>query len=808
MDVGNDVRRWTGIGLAATLVLGMSLPAGAQSLDDLTGAVGQVGDAVRELPGGLDRGVGGPLEPVFDALAGEGCDPTDALRCLLPFPNDRFTAPDDSTPTGLRVDLSTFAMPRNILGKPIDATEWNRNDGFSPGAMALTHVPGLDLGTTFGLEDRGIAWDDTGIAQLRVPSLSLEDDAPIVLLDADTGERHPYWAELDTHPDTADDQRLLIVRPLSNLEHGHRYVVALRDLRDADGRAIEAGERFATIRDGLPPTSCPARGEGAGKGKGDENEKGKGTGKGNPPEHAGQPGGEGAGPCAGDLEGEAGRYQRMFGDLTAAGVDTRELHLAWDFTVASAENVTGRALAIRDDAFAALGDHDLADLVVEGVAPDYEITDVEQRSGDLAIRGTVTVPNYLTLPQDLPRVPPRPLGQGLEQMVPGSRLYYGTPTPGPMDTPQVNPLAPTMEAEFACFLPDDATATDGAKPTLYGHGLLGGLGEVGGGSTGLLRADNHLICGTPWIGMSTEDVANVGTILADMSNFPSLSDRAQQGFLNFMYLGRLMIHDDGFAADPAFQDAAGSSRIDTDELFYDGNSQGGIMGGALTALAPDFTKAVLGVPGGNYSTLLNRSVDWEGAYGEIAYLFYPSKVDQQLKFALIQMLWDRAETNGYTHFLTDDPLPNTPAHQVILQLAWADHQVANVAAEVDARTSGARLLQTSLAPGRHWADVVGQRDFELEVFDLDGDGGLVPHDGSAIVYVDSGNAMPPHGNVPPRDGSDPHGDPRSDPFAHLQRVRFFETGLIFDTRDGTPYWSGRCRGPHNPAACGDAFEPW
>jgi hypothetical protein len=365
-----------------------------------------------------------------------------------------------------------------------------------------------------------------------------------------------------------------------------------------------------------------------------------------------------------------------------------------------------------------------------------------------------------------------------------------------------------MEAEFACFLPHQASPDDGAVPTLYGHGLLGGLGEVGGGSTGALRASNHLICGTPWIGMSTEDVANVGTILADMSNFPSLPDRAQQGFLNFLYLGRLMIHPEGFAADAAFQDDDGAARIDTRELVYDGNSQGGIMGGALTALATDFNKAVLGVPGGNYSTLLNRSVDWEGAYGEIAYVFYPSKVDQQLKFALIQMLWDRAETNGYLHALTDAPLPNTPPHQVIFQVAWADHQVANLAAEVDARTSGARLLQTSLAPGRHWADVVGQRDFALDTFDLDADGRPLPHRGSAIVYVDSGNAMPPHGNVPPRDGSDPHGDPRSDAFAHAQRVHFFRTGEVIDTRAGEPYWSRHCRGPHNPEACGDDFRPW
>jgi hypothetical protein len=800
-------RRWVGAATAAGLVLGASVvPAGAQSLEDVTGAVGRVTGAVRELPAGLDRGATGPLEPAFELLAGT-CDPTDDLRCLLPFPNDRFTVADPSTPTGLRVDLSTFALPRNVLGKPWDPTEWNRNDGFSPGAMALTHVPGLDLETTFGLHERGIDWDDTGVAQLRVPSLSLADDAPIVLLDATTGERHPYWAELDTHPDTRDDERLLIVRPLSNLQHGHRFVVALRHLRDADGAPIPAGEAFATIRDAFAPSACPSpngRPEHAGQGRPPHAGHGKG-GQGGPPDHAGPPSRP---DCPGDLDGDAGRYQRLFRDLEDAGVDPRELYLAWDFTVASLANVTGRAVAIRDDAFARLGDHDLADRVVEGAPPAYTITEVEDRGSDTAIRGTVTVPNYLTLPQDLPRVPPRPLGQGLEQMAPGSRLHYGTPHPAPMATPQVNPLAPTLQAEFACFLPHRASAEAPATPTLYGHGLLGGLGEVGGGSTALLRQDNHLVCGTPWIGMATEDVANVGTILADMSNFPSLPDRAQQGFVNFLYLGRLLAHPEGFAADPAFQDADGRARLAPDRLVYDGNSQGGIMGGALTALAPDLTRAVLGVPGGNYSTLLNRSVDWEGAYGEVAYLFYPSKADQQLLFALIQMLWDRAETNGYAHVLTDTPLPNTPPHQVILQVAWADHQVANVAAEVDARTAGAALLQTSLAPGRHWADVAGQRDFALRTFDLDVDGRPLPHRGSALVYVDSGNAMPPHGNVPPRDGSDPHGDPRSDAFAHAQRVHFFRTGEVVDPREGQPYWSRHCRGPHNPEACGEGFRPW
>ena len=80
----------------------------------------------------------------------------------------------------------------------------------------------------------------------------------------------------------------------------------------------------------------------------------------------------------------------------------------------------------------------------------------------------------------------------------------------------------------------------------------------------------------------------------------------QQGFLNQLLLGRLMIHPQGLSANAAFQ-KNGRSVIDTRRLFFDGNSQGGIMGGALTAVAPDFNRAVLGVPGMNYSTLLQRS---------------------------------------------------------------------------------------------------------------------------------------------------------------------------------------------------------
>ena len=112
------------------------------------------------------------------------------------------------------------------------------------------------------------------------------------------------------------------------------------------------------------------------------------------------------------------------------------------------------------------------------------------------------------------------------------------------------------------------------------------------------------------------------------------------------------------------------------------------MGGALTALAPDFNRAVLGVPGMNYSTLLRRSVDFD-QYAQLLYDNYPNELERPLILSLIQILWDRGEANGYAHHMTDDPLPNTPPHTVLLHPAFGDHQVANVTAEVEARTIGA-----------------------------------------------------------------------------------------------------------------------
>ena len=63
---------------------------------------------------------------------------------MLPWPNDALTKRDRTTDTGRRLDLPRSLMPRNKDGVPIDPTDMNRADGFSPGSMIIARIPGLD----------------------------------------------------------------------------------------------------------------------------------------------------------------------------------------------------------------------------------------------------------------------------------------------------------------------------------------------------------------------------------------------------------------------------------------------------------------------------------------------------------------------------------------------------------------------------------------------------------------------------------------------------------------------------------------
>ena len=53
--------------------------------------------------------------------------------------------------------------------------------------------------------------------------------------------------------------------------------------------------------------------------------------------------------------------------------------------------------------------------------------------------------------------------------------------------------------------------------------------------------DHRIVfCATKWSGFADEDIGVAVSALQDVSNFPKIADRTQQGFLNQLFLARLV----------------------------------------------------------------------------------------------------------------------------------------------------------------------------------------------------------------------------------------------------------------------------
>jgi hypothetical protein len=676
-----------------------------------------------------------PSETLPPIATSEACefiaDPGNTV-CMLPFPDDYYTVSDPSSATGRRVNFKTEGMPTNAYGSHIEAEPYNASDGFSPGSTILVKIPGIETVADVRA---------TGAVPINHIEQYKTKNTPVVVIDAQTGERWPIWTEIDS---TASDpsKAVLEIHPAVNFTSGHRYIVALRHLKNAAGEHLEAPAGFRYYRDNVPS----------------EQEA---------------------------INVRRPHFEEIFSLLESSGIKRSGLYLAWDFTVASDANNTSRELAMRNDAFAQLGDTNLADGIPQGVSPSFAVTSVENEPnpGQIArrVKGSFQVPCFL-----FPNCGP---GGIFDLDTNGAPIQNGTWT-----------------ANFDCIIPDSVTSgpAGAGRPSLYGHGLLGSASEVASTpQRSLSQAHKIVQCATDEIGMSESDVPAVIQALENVSAFPTIPDRLQQGLLDELYLGRAMISPSGFTTDPAFhQDGTlgSGSVLDTSHLFYNGNSQGGIMGGALTAVSPDFTRASLGVPAMNYSVLLPRSTDWD-EFAEIFYPSYPNETARPLVLDEMQMLWDRGEPDGYAERITDDPLPDTPAHQVLMDVAFGDHQVTDYQADVEARTVGAAAHHLVLYKGR-WPNTKVLWNVPIIRH--------YPYSGSAVYYWDIGPVRenplnpgtqlgvepPPYENLPNRTGEDPHSAPREAP-AEQQLVSDFFEGAIqkADNCGHGPCYAGSFTGP-------------
>ena len=261
------------------------------------------------------------------------CDPLVPDYCGFPFPSNVFTAADPSTPTGRRLAFSGALLPVSKKRPAAAPDLWNRSDGFSAGLAVMSHLPGATI---------------TGLPGPWTIERSLEPDSPTILLDADSGERIPHFAELDmSHGD--DARRAFIIRPVVRLEDSRRYIAAIRGVVAAAGVALAPTPAFQALRD-HEPHEDPS------------------------------------------IDARRGLYADIFLRLEDAGVARDDLQLAWDFTTASRENNTAGLLKMRDETLAAIGED----------GPSYTLTRVDEEHPDphvgLYIEGTMEVPLYLDKP--------------------------------------------------------------------------------------------------------------------------------------------------------------------------------------------------------------------------------------------------------------------------------------------------------------------------------------------------------------------------------------------------------------------------
>jgi len=603
----------------------------------------------------------GPFEPKVE-WTHLTCDPLVPTHCGFPFPSNVWTVDAPDTPTGRRVQIDDGAFPVAMNGQKTTGGPWSKSDGFGAGSGILTHLPGATL---------------EGLPSLTNIARSLEQDCPTVILDTETGQRVPHFAELDMS--RADpDSVTFILRPVVPLTDARRYVVAIRKVRGADG-ALPPTPAFKALRDSIA-SSEPS------------------------------------------VDARRGLYEDIFQKLASAGVERADLQLAWDFTTASRENVTGWLLHMRDEALAKVGE-DGPPYVIDTVEETWEPDTIAYR-----IHGKMTVPLYLDKPEA------------------GANLVFG-----PDGMPEPNPARPTYEVPFEVLIPKGAL-TKPAALLQYGHGLLGQRTQIEASNfRKLISEKNYVIFAVDLAGMADDDSGHIANTLASgqLHGMSTMFDRMHQGFLNYLLAMRMMSR--GFAKDPQF-----GGYIDATQRYYHGISQGGIAGGVYMAASTDVERGVLSVMGQPYGLLLNRSVDF-APFFLVVRGTYPDTRDQQMVLALIQMLWDRVEPNGWTKYMGGG-LPNTPGHSVLMSAARGDHQVTTFGGHVMARAVGAKHLES------------GIRD----IFGLE----KVPETTSGSVYVeyDFGHPEEPICNVPMSHCEDPHGMVRKLQANDDQLDTFLRTG--------------------------------
>lgn len=269
------------------------------------------------------------------------CNPLGGEGCMLPWPSATYLKTDATSVTGFRLNIPVEAMPTNEDLVTVEPGPINRYDGFTMSGPMLVAFP------------TGVS--TAGLPSFKNPDESLAATSPIVLVAIETGERAPFFAEVDQN--TLDvTKRDLIIRPLARLKPATRYVVAIRKaVKAADGSDLPLSPGFAAL---IAGTDFPH-------------------------------------PRFAEIQK---RWPSIEAGLANVGVDKSDLVLAWDFVTASDEFMRGDLTTMRDTALPAIG--------TNGAHLSFAITATEPNIATTNKRylGTYKSPDFLTAGETDPSI--------------------------------------------------------------------------------------------------------------------------------------------------------------------------------------------------------------------------------------------------------------------------------------------------------------------------------------------------------------------------------------------------------------------
>jgi hypothetical protein len=258
-----------------------------------------------------------------------------------------------------------------------------------------------------------------------------------------------------------------------------------------------------------------------------------------------------------------------------------------------------------------------------------------------------------------------------------------------------------------------------------------------------------------------------GQVAADIDAAPRITEKLAQSVIDFMALAR--VTRGALASDPRLKvpdQPVDRAIIDPDQVYYFGASLGGIMGLVVMAYEPSLSRGALGVPGGAWSLLLERSFAWQ-ALQAVALRSYTRPFDYQMLSALLGMRFEPYDAITTAARITVNPLPGTPAKQVLLYEATGDSLVSNLSTEMVARSMALPLLAPSV---RVPAGMTAQTG---------------PLDNGFVIYDEQPAPLPPTGNLPPTADNGTHAGINARPAVARQVARFLlEGALVHECRDG------------------------